>query len=64
MNDRITELEIKLAHQEKLLDELNQVLIEHWKDIDKLQKKYDALSDLVKQLDVKNAEADVPPPHF
>jgi SlyX protein len=64
MNDRITELEIKLAHQEKLIDELNEVVTGQWKDIDILKKKFVLLNEMIKQFDTKNSEADESPPHF
>lgn len=65
MDDRITELEVKLSHQEKLVDELNQVIIEQWRDIDLLKKKFNLLNDMVRQMDIKSAPpADEPPPHF
>jgi len=64
MENRITELETKIAHQEKLLDELNEVVTGQWRDIDILKKKFVLLNEMIQQLDTKNTEADVPPPHF
>ncbi len=64
MDDRITELEIKLAHQEKMLDELNEVVTGQWKDIDILKKKFVLMHEMIQQLETKNSEADEPPPHF
>lgn len=37
-------LEIKVAHQEKAIDELSSVIAEQWKEIDRLSKKLDALT--------------------
>ena len=64
MDDRITELETKIAHQEKLLDELNEVVTGQWRDIDILKKKFVLLNEMIQQLDGKSSEADAPPPHF
>jgi len=64
MDDRITELETKISHQEKLLDELNEVVTGQWRDIDILKKKFVLLNEMIQQLDGKSSEADAPPPHF
>ena len=64
MENRITELETKISHQEKLLDELNEVVTGQWRDIDVLKKKFVLLNEMIQQLDTTTAEADVPPPHF
>jgi len=64
MENRITELETKIAHQEKLLDELNEVVTGQWRDIDILKKKFVLLNEMIQQLDGKSSEADAPPPHF
>lgn len=64
MEDRIIELEFKMAHQEKLIDELNEVVTGQWRDIDILKKKFVLLNEMIQQLDGKSSEADVPPPHF
>ena len=37
LEDRIAELEMKIAFQEQLLDELNQVLVQQQFDMDKIQ---------------------------
>lgn len=59
---RITELEIKLTHQERLLDTLNEVIIEQRADIDALKKRLDAYGRVLESLgeDAPNE----PPPHY
>ena len=37
LDDRIDELEMKIAFQEQLLDELNQALVQQQFDMDKIQ---------------------------
>ena len=37
LEDRIAELEMKIAFQEQLLDELNQALVQQQFDMDKIQ---------------------------
>lgn len=62
MEERIVNLEIKLAHQDVLLEQLNQVIYEQ-------QKTIDALRSQVKILIEKMASQDIhanneKPPHY
>lgn len=41
--NRLTELEIKLAHQEKLLEELSCVVTEQWKSLDSMSQKFNVV---------------------
>lgn len=74
MNDnglhaKITSLEIDLAHQQRLCEQLNEVVSEHTRDIMQLNRM---VSELKKQLnDVRNQRkpeptqpADEKPPHY
>jgi len=64
VDDRITELEIKVAYQEDLLDKLNQVIVE-------LRQQLDGLENDIKHLRQQTlvgveptGAADEPPPHY
>ncbi|MFC0283885.1 SlyX family protein [Camelimonas abortus] len=63
---RITELEIRVAEQEKTIEELSQVVAGHWHDIDQLTRKVDALTRRLLALEEQLApEAPVTrPPHW
>ncbi|MCZ2328113.1 SlyX family protein [Bartonella sp. F02] len=41
--NRLMELEIKIAHQEKLVEELSCVVTDQWKSLDAISKKFDVL---------------------
>ncbi|MDW6025512.1 SlyX family protein [Mesorhizobium sp. BAC0120] len=43
--DRLTALEIRAAEQEKTIEELSGEVAAQWKQIERLQKKLDALTD-------------------
>ena len=67
MEDRITDLEMKISFQEQSIEELNQLLVEQQKQIDRLT------ADLKKILQEAEADRDegivdisleVPPPHY
>jgi len=66
-SDRLTDLEIKLAFQEDLLDSLNQVVTEQQKMIDLLQGQVRLLYQQLRSLqpsDIALATEDTPPPHY
>lgn len=64
--DRLTEVEIKVAEQERLVDELSAVLAEQWKTIDQMDKKLTALTKRFLELE-EQSQPDIPvtrPPHW
>jgi SlyX protein len=64
--DRITDLEILAAEQQKTIAELSEQIAEQWKTIEALRKKLDALTDRFLVLEEQTAP-DVPvtkPPHY
>jgi len=66
MEDRIVDLETKSAYQEHLIQELNEVIISHQKQIDALEKSLLHLRDFIRdQEDQASApEKEAPPPHY
>lgn len=60
---RIDELEIRLAHQDKTIADLNEMITAQWKHIEALQRQLRRLDEEVQALD----QGDVPnqkPPHY
>ncbi|SOZ09176.1 SlyX family protein [Cupriavidus taiwanensis] len=67
MDDRLNELEIKLAFQEDLLDTLNSTVARQQQQIDLLQEQFRALYQQVRSAATIAAEADPAqeiPPHY
>jgi len=62
--DRFTEIERHLADLEAQLDDLNSVVIEQGKQLDRLEKDYRALRDSVDASLVKPLSEETPPPHY
>ena len=62
IDKRVIELEIKLTHQDRLIDELNEVVIEQRSAIDKLQKRLDVLEKGLFEL--QQEPANERPPHY
>ncbi len=63
---RVTELEIRVAEQERTIEELSSVMTEQWKLVEQLAKKLGSLTDRFLELEEQTAP-DVPvtkPPHW
>lgn len=67
--DRLTQLEIQLAHVQRLYEQLNEVVTSEAMRADKLQRKVDTLSSQLKEVKQKSSEPDrdpldEKPPHY
>jgi SlyX protein len=65
--DRIIELEIKVAYQEDLIQELNKIVVQHQQQISRLEATCKLLNERIGSLsNMVNAENndDQPPPHY
>jgi len=64
--DRLTMLEIRIAEQERTIDELSGQIVEQWKVIERMQHKLDTLTERFLALEEQSAP-DIPitkPPHW
>mgnify|MGYP001826327002 CR=1 FL=1 len=59
--DRVTELETQFMHLEKMVEQLNDVVIEQQARIEQLQRELQALREAAAQPD---EDVDEPPPHY
>ena len=67
MDERITELEIRLTHLENTIDVLNQTIIEQHRLIDQLQLQISILEKKLKASAASNIaheSEETPPPHY
>ncbi len=66
MEQRLDELESRIGYQDRLLDELNEVVIKQQEQIDQLQSKVEALSRVIAGFDTGGIESgeEPPPPHY
>lgn len=65
--DRFVEIEIKVAHQEDLVDALNQMVYQQQKKLDELEALCAALARQIKEMREAAAErgpANEKPPHY
>ena len=67
MSERLTELEVRVAFQEKTLQDLNEVVTRQQQEIDRLTKEMEAvksqLSGLAPSMVIPQ-EDEEPPPHY
>ena len=63
-DERFINIEMALANVEKMLDDLNQVIIEQGKMIEKLSLQNQYLMNLAENDAVKPQSEETPPPHY
>jgi len=67
MEERLTQLEVKISFQEDMIDNLNEVLVRQQQDIARLQQELAALKDQLRDNDLgqtstpRNLRDDLPP---
>lgn len=64
MEERLVELEVKVAYQEKTLAELNQVVLEQQQQIERLEKRLAMLKQQLTAEGEAPGAPDEPPPHY
>ena len=65
LENRITELEIKLAHQEIALEQLNQVITEQQQEIAAMKLYMQSLKDKFENIQyAEKNQPEAPPPHY
>jgi SlyX protein len=64
---RIANLEIRLSHQDRTVEELNETIIRQWHEIDVLKRKLGLLQERMESVErdsSKPAGQEPPPPHY
>lgn len=66
VSTRVTALEERVIYQDETIEALNQTITKQWAQIDKLTRLVKALSDGVRDIEAKAAQAPVTerPPHY
>ncbi len=64
LEERLIEIETALANQERIVEDLNSVVIAQGKIIDRLVKQNQYLMSVVDQDSVKPLSEETPPPHY
>jgi SlyX protein len=67
LSARIDTLEMRLAYQDKTIEELNETVVAQWKQIDALNRQIAMLSDRVRRIGDQAGSPSAPeppPPHY
>jgi SlyX protein len=67
MQDRVAELEVRVAFQDKTIQELNEVVTRQQREIDRLVRELETLKVQVRALapsPVVSRDEETPPPHY
>ncbi len=66
LSARVEALEVRIAHQDAVIDDLNATVTAQWGRIDALVRQVRALADQVKDAESRAATAvpALPPPHY
>jgi SlyX protein len=61
---RIDALEIRIAHQDRQISELNEVITDQWRAVDALKRQIAMLRDELQSLAPGREGPEPPPPHY
>lgn len=64
LEERLINIEMALANQERVIEDLNQVIIEQGRRLDYLQKQNQYLLENIGTEAVKPLSEETPPPHY
>ncbi len=66
LGERIDELEIRIAHQDRAIEDLNATITAQWKEIETLMLELRRLRERVQEMDDASIPAlpESPPPHY
>jgi SlyX protein len=64
VNARIDALEMRVAYQDQVIEDLNQAIIDQWKQIDGLKRQLAEILDRVQEVEDGSAAPERPPPHY
>ena len=66
-NARIDALEVRIAYQDRIIEDLNASVTEQWRQIDDLTKQVARMADRLQQVEQNapsSGEPEPPPPHY
>ncbi len=61
---RLDALEMRVAYQDQTIEDLNQTIIDQWKQIESLKRQLAELLDRVQEVEGGPAAPERPPPHY
>lgn len=64
MEERLNELETRIAFQDHTIEELNKVVIELRKEVEAATKQCEKIKKILEEENIKDASLEEPPPHY
>ena len=67
LNARTDNLEMKIAFQDDVIEELNKAIVAHWSKIEQLQAQVEGLKKFLREAQDnvgRDPQDEVPPPHY
>ncbi|MBQ7659325.1 MAG: SlyX family protein [Alphaproteobacteria bacterium] len=64
IEERLTDIELAITEQQRMLDDLSEVIIFQGKQIDAIKKENALLKNLIERETVKPLSEETPPPHY
>ena len=62
--DRLTDVEARLAHHERMISELNDVITTQWRKIDQLERHLSRIREELQTIEPQRSTVEPPPPHY
>ncbi len=64
LSSRLDELEMRIAHQDKTIADLNDVITSQWQAIDAMRRRVEELREDVRNIAPMRTGQEPPPPHY
>jgi len=61
---RLDDLEMRIAYQDKTIADLNEMITAQWKKIERLERQLQRIDEEVQSLDEREAPPNQKPPHY
>ncbi len=62
--DRLTDVEARIAHHERMIADLNDVITAQWRKIDQLERHLSRIRDELQAIEPQRSTVEPPPPHY
>jgi SlyX protein len=61
---RLDDLEIRIAHQDRTIAELNEVVTQQWKQLEAMERKLRRFAEELETMDAGSGPGQQKPPHY
>lgn len=62
--DRLTDVEARIAHHERMIADLNDVITAQWRKIDQLERNLSRIREELQAIEPQRSTVEPPPPHY